>query len=139
MVCGVDRIDAMIEFDIPVKTVNELNAHEHWRMRQRRAKEQRKVAYWHAIQKWVRAKFVQSGENAVVTLRRASPGELDSDGHVASHKHVRDGLADALGLDDRDQRVTWMYGEQIRSKKYFVRVRIDFACVAENAVREQEA
>ena len=44
----------------------------------------------------------------VVTITRISPGRLDSDGAVASGKHVRDAVAAWLRLDDADERVTWV-------------------------------
>ena len=33
---------------------------------------------------------------------------MDDDGLTASAKHVRDGVADWLGIDDGDQRLTWI-------------------------------
>ena len=43
----------------------------------------------------------------VVTITRVSPGRLDDDGATASAKHVRDAVAEWLGCDDGDPRVTW--------------------------------
>lgn len=48
----------------------------------------------------------------VVRLVRVSPGELDDDNAVAAAKNVRDGVADALGVDDRDPRVVWLPVDQ---------------------------
>lgn len=98
----------MIRFTIPgVRLVSEANAHEHFRARQARAKSQRGQAYTlacHAIGpelvEWLDGPLV-------VTIVRIAPTRLDSDNLVGSAKHVRDGVADALGIDDRDLRVTW--------------------------------
>ena len=47
-----------------------------------------------------------------VTLTRIAPRKFDGDGVVASCKHVRDGVADALGIDDGDERITWLYAQR---------------------------
>lgn len=47
-----------------------------------------------------------------VTLTRIAPRELDDDNLRGALKSVRDGVADALGLDDRDSRVVWAYGQR---------------------------
>lgn len=44
----------------------------------------------------------------VVVLVRISPRPLDSDNAASALKRVRDGVADALGIDDADQRVSWV-------------------------------
>lgn len=62
-----------------------------------------------------------------VTLIRISAGELDSDAALGgSMKAVRDGVADWLGLDDRDHRVEWLYGQQCcQRKQHGVRIEIE--------------
>lgn len=44
-----------------------------------------------------------------VTLVRVAARALDDDNLRGALKAVRDGVADALGIDDRDPRVTWSY------------------------------
>lgn len=63
------------------------------------------------------------GFGAVVTITRLSARELDSDNLESSQKAVRDGVADALGIDDRDPRVTWLYAQE-KAKGYAVRITI---------------
>lgn len=94
---------------IPVRTVSEANSHEHWRARQRRAKEQRGLAL-----------LVCRGLGApptpplTITLTRASPRSLDSDNLAGSQKAVRDGIADWLGLPKHDGHpgLTWVYEQR---------------------------
>lgn len=106
---------------IPVKTVSEQNVREHHMARARRAHKQRGQAKlfcgmfgaW-----WKRFK-----DPCTIQLTRGAPSEgLDSDNLRAALKHVRDGVADAMGIDDRDARVQWKYGQE-RTKQYLVRVR----------------
>lgn len=91
---------------IPVRTVSEANAHQHWRVRQRRAKLQRRQVWLHLFP-LLRGR----GKPVRVRLTRLSPRKLDSDNLAGAFKHVRDEIAGILGFDDRDDAVTWEYGQ----------------------------
>ena len=58
----------------------------------------------------------------VVEIVRVGKGTLDDDNLRAAGKSVRDGIADRLGVNDNDPRVTWKYGQQ--TGEYSVIVRI---------------
>lgn len=62
----------------------------------------------------------------IVTIYRIAPRELDDDNLRGAAKAVRDSVAECLGIDDRDPRCTWNYG-QIRGKvkEYAVRICIE--------------
>ena len=62
----------------------------------------------------------------VVRLTRVAPSNgLDDDNLRPALKSVRDGIADALGVDDRDPRVSWEYGQlRGRAREYAVEVEI---------------
>ena len=67
-----------------------------------------------------------SNHRCVVTITRIAPRALDDDNLAASAKHVRDGIADAMGLDDRDPRVRWRYAQRSDGRGvYGVEIRID--------------
>jgi len=110
-----------IAFEIPIKTVSEANAHEHWRVRQKRAKAQRASACVHCLGHVFRA--YGSILPATVTLTRLGPRTLDSDNCAGAMKHIRDGVADAIGVDDGDERYDWQYRQE-KSKTYGVRIEI---------------
>jgi hypothetical protein len=58
-----------------------------------------------------------------VTFTRISPGYLDDDNLRGAFKAYRDGVADWLGVDDRDARVSWDYlqaGCPLRESGYAV-------------------
>jgi hypothetical protein len=60
-----------------------------------------------------------------VHLTRIAPRELDDDNLRGALKSTRDGVADALGIDDRDPRVRWGYGqERGKVREYAVRVEV---------------
>ena len=90
---------------VPLRTVSESNQREHWSRRAERARGHRLTA----------ALVVRSQRlpalPVVVMLTRIAPRALDDDNLRGALKAVRDGVADALGVDDRDPRVTWAYGQ----------------------------
>lgn len=136
-------VDGMIEFVIPVKTVNEANgSHGHWRVKASRRKHQRKVAAC-----CVHAKVTIDGPPygyphlpVVVIMSRMSAGTLDDDNLRVSLKAIRDGIADAFGLPDNDPRIEWRYGqEKCKRGAYGVRVRIEAMPAGFSAKRCAEA
>jgi hypothetical protein len=52
---------------------------------------------------------VARGSRLAITLTRIAPRWLDDDNLAGACKAVRDGVADAIGLDDRDHRLRWAY------------------------------
>jgi hypothetical protein len=94
---------------LPLRTISEANSHEHWRKRQKRAKEQRGLAELLVSRELapMRSWFAPGR----VKLTRVSPRALDDDNLQSSQKHVRDGVADALGIDDRDPSIRWEYAQ----------------------------
>lgn len=93
----------MIAVTIPVKTVSESNGRDHWRVKARRVRLQRRAA-------WELCPRV--GLPCIVTLVRVSPRALDDDNLRGALKAIRDGVADRLGIDDRDPRVEWSYAQR---------------------------
>lgn len=105
-----DMIEIFIEIE-GLTLVNELNVREFWRTRQARAKKQRELIYLRIL--------VEGGIPplpAVVTFTRLYEGRqrrMDHDGFIASCKHLRDGVADAYGVDDRDATgLKWAYVQE---------------------------
>lgn len=117
MVRGVDVV-------LPLRTVSEPNVRGHWAVKSQRARNQR----------WVARHLVSGAElprpPLVVTLCRVSPRRLDDDNLRGALKHVRDGVADALGIDDGSDLVEWRYAQVAKIKsaeKFAVWVRIEGA------------
>lgn len=121
-VAAVVSTHALIATIPGMRLVNPTNEHAHWRVRQKRAKEQRSVAAMVC-----RSQFgTPPAPPLTITITRVGPGELDSDSLPASGKHLRDGIADWLGLDDGDRRIEWRY-EQSRAGRgeYAATIRIE--------------
>lgn len=106
----------MVELPLRIQPV--ANLREHWGARARRAKAHRKAAM----------AVPRHPLPCVVTLTRVGPKPLDDDNLTGGFKALRDGIADRLGVDDADPRVTWRY-DQVRgkAKEYAARVRIEAA------------
>lgn len=103
-----------------LKIISEANARNHWAVRAGRAKEAREAVYRRLCKECVPA------GPWIVTLTRVAPRELDGDNLQAAFKAARDGVADALGIDDRNPRATWLYKqEHAPPKEYSVRIRIE--------------
>lgn len=61
----------------------------------------------------------------VVQFTRIAPGAFDDDNMTISAKRLRDGVADALGIDDRDARVRWLTGQEKAPRGvYAVRIEV---------------
>ena len=98
---------------VPARLVNALNQREHWAVRSKRAKVQRSAAMsamLMAIPGWVLDSDLAAAGNPpiTITITRRGGRRMDDDGLTASAKHVRDGVADWLGIDDGDKRLTWI-------------------------------
>ena len=110
-----------MEFVIPIKTISVTNAREFWRVRAKRAKIERDDAHRHTCGV---LQFLKTPGKFCITLTRLAPRKLDSDNLAGACKSIRDGIADALGMDDGDERLTWEYAQE-KAKENGVRVRME--------------
>ena len=106
------RQGALLYVYIPsMRLVSELNAREHWSSRSRRAKSQREsttmILMTSVFRNTTRVRFPLQ-----VTIVRVAPRKLDTDNLAASAKHVRDGIADWLGINDATESVTWQVDQR---------------------------
>lgn len=110
------------EVTLPLLIKSEANGRDHWAAKARRVKSHRQEAL--AI-----PKALLCEPPCVVTLTRIAPRSLDTDNLQSGFKALRDGIADRLGVDDKDPRVRWEY-QQERGEPltYGARVRIEPAC-----------
>jgi hypothetical protein len=124
-----------VRVTLPLRLVSEANARGHWSKGARRAADQRgtvRVRLNGEVRAWLfqfvpGARFELRNEvRLIVTITRIAPRELDGDNLQRSCKAVRDGIADALGVDDRSPRVEWNYAQRKGGKgEYAVEIHID--------------
>jgi crossover junction endodeoxyribonuclease RusA len=105
---------------LPIRTVSEANLREHWGAKAKRAKQQRATAKLGLYNR----RGLGKSKRLSILIVRIGARKLDSDNLARSAKAVRDGIADALGVDDGDEKISWFYGQEI-GKPYSVRVEIE--------------
>jgi hypothetical protein len=93
---------------LPLRTVSLTNQREHWSKRSKRANTHRNITA---------AKCRFAGADRLVPplrveLVRCAPRRLDDDNLRGALKNVRDGVADAIGIDDGDPRIEWVYSQE---------------------------
>jgi hypothetical protein len=114
---------------LPIRTVSEANMREHWAKKSRRAKDQRGTARTILGQPQFAAlrRHAKNAGRFEITITRIGAKYLDPDNLANSSKHVQDGIADAIGIDDGSPRLTWFYAQvKGRPKEYAVRVEIKY-------------
>ncbi len=116
---------------LPLKTTNPLNgSHGHWSVASKARKLQRAsvgaVTRARMAARGMRPWEPETRERAWVTLTRIAPSSgLDDDNLRAALKAVRDGVADAMGINDRDPRVLWIYDQRReKPREYAVEILI---------------
>lgn len=95
---------------LPGAPKNESNQRGHWGAKAARTSKWRKAAA--LVVKGLLAKSPLDAA-LLVTLTRVGPRELDFDGLTSALKATRDGVADALRVDDATPLVRWEYRQRI--------------------------
>lgn len=101
------QVQDMICVEVPLRVLSEANAHTHWRLRQKRAKDQRGI-----VRAYIARHLWKKPKPIVVEMIRIAPRELDSDNCVGAFKHVRDEIAKIMGFNDRDKAVEWKCSQE---------------------------
>ena len=105
-----------------IRVYSESNEHTHWRIRAKRAKDQQFIVT--VVLGPTVARYMMMVAPLTVTMTRVAPSKgLDSDNLVGSMKHVRDGIAKVLGIDDSDPRVLWVVEQ--RKGAWTIEIRIE--------------
>lgn len=122
--------DAMtpVVIHLPLRIVSEANMRGHWAAGHRRAAEQRGVVKMALYQRLAELRAMLAhgyapGDRIVVRLTRIGKRTLDGDNLQRAGKACRDGVADALGIDDADPRLEWRYDQAV-AKQYGVRIEV---------------
>lgn len=101
--------------------VSELNQREHWAQRHARAKSQQSVVRAH-----IQSKKHNCIPTTVITLTRIAPRTFDDGNLQACFKHVQDGIAQGLRIDDGSPLVLWVYEqEKGKPKEYAFKYKIE--------------
>ena len=93
---------------LPLHIVSEANQRGHWSKSASRKALHRNTARC-IMQSHARPSH---GGPITITLTRIAPRQLDDDNLASGFKSARDGVADWLGIDDGDKRLTWRYAQR---------------------------
>jgi hypothetical protein len=99
----------------PERIESEANGREHWSKKAGRAKR-------HRIRAWAELRGVTFGNvlgPVHIKLTRIAPRLMDGDNLQSGFKATRDGVADWLGVDDGDRRLTWLYAQERGAPKFY--------------------
>lgn len=88
--------------------VSEANRSGHWAKHHARHRLQRSLVAQHCRRNWDKARVVEQAP-LVVHLVRIGGRRMDDDNLASAFKHVRDGVADFIGIDDGSDRVRYTY------------------------------
>ena len=106
---------------LAVRTFTESNAKGGWVAKWKRAQQQLEQGRGVAMVLNQRRRIELP---AVVTFTRYSPQLMDDDNLPTAFKHVRDGIAKFVGVDDGDARWHWVYRQE-RARHHGIRVEIE--------------
>lgn len=109
-----------ISLSLPIKTVSLLNRREHWAIRAKRTKMHRQAACV-LVKNAIRGKSINPPIEVVMI--RCGIRKMDDDNVRGALKAVRDGIADALGIDDADPRVQYRYEQTNGKYAVFIKIR----------------
>lgn len=98
----------LADWTIEAKLPSTSNLREHHQARAKRVAAGRAAAF-RSVPAVIRSVFAlpMQPSGLVVLMVRQAPRLLDSDNLAACMKAHRDGIADAMGINDRDKRVQW--------------------------------
>jgi len=115
-------------FEIPIRTISVANSGHgwHWTRSAKRVKKEHEAAKLLTRDAINRVAHLFTCSHVTVTLTRVAPRKLDKDNLGNALKSIQDGVADALGIDDGSDDITFNYDQGRRGRKeYAVIVRID--------------
>lgn len=108
---------------LKVSGLNKSARYQHWGKLAGVAKTQRTMAAISTSNQIVSQK-ISSGEHYIVNLTRFGKKKLDDDNLIGSLKHVRDGIADALGVNDGSDKISFKY-DQKQANIYQLEITIE--------------
>jgi len=107
---------------VPVRIESEANRREHWATVAQRKAVHRTMGRCSLGE----ARAQRPALPCTITLTRIGPRDLDDDNLASGFKAFRDGVADWLGIDDGDKRLTWRYAQRRgKPKEYAAEIVIE--------------
>jgi hypothetical protein len=119
-----------LKWQLPLKTVSEANCFEHYQVKSKRHRQQKRIIRLWSIENNVRA---TTPLPCTIKLVRLANRELDEEDNLRmAFKYVKDYIADELipglapGRADGDKRIKWEYGQE-KSNLLSIRIEVSFS------------
>jgi len=124
---------------LPLRLVSEANMRGAWQVSSGRKKQHRSVTAMSL--RTLAADFQWDNRTPLrITITRIAPAQLDDDNLAGACKATRDGVADWLGVDDRDRRIEWRTAQERGPvKTYGVRIEIREVTKADRIAELEQA
>lgn len=115
----------LVSISLPLRIASVANARFNRWDTARSAKAHRTIARAKVADALRRVRGITADDRVAVRLTRIAPSKLDDDNLSSGFKSTRDGVADALGIDDGSARVRWTYAQERGGVKvYAARVEV---------------
>lgn len=122
---------------LPIKTVSEANCSEHWTIKAKRHKYQKRIIWLWSLQNNIKAITLP----VTIRLTRLAPGNgLDEEDNLRmAFKWIKDYVADQIlpglapGRADGDKRIKWEYAQE---KSNIMKIRIEIQRVISTRFEE---
>ena len=102
----------MIKITLPIRTVSEANSRECWQAKARRSQEQRQAAYLITTSEMHGIDVDEITRPIVIKFVRVGKRNLDGDNLSRSFKAIRDGVCEAIGIDDGAECLRFVYAQK---------------------------
>ena len=100
-----------VEVWLPLIVKSKLNQRQHWGVRMRTARVERRAAIMAIL-----ALGATFDGPLRVTLTKVGGRRMDDDNLAGAFKNVRDGIADGIGRDDGCKSIKWVYDQRPRRR-----------------------
>jgi crossover junction endodeoxyribonuclease RusA len=118
---GMHMPPRVVTLPWPSKTLSP-NARAHWRQKASATKVAREAAHWLTWQQ-VGRNMNWRGARLSFTFNPPDKRRRDTDNCIASTKAARDGIADALGIDDSKFECSYRMGEPVKGGAVRIEIR----------------
>lgn len=110
-----------LELPFPTKVLWPNGRPGHWAVKARAIKSARRVAAWE-VKAANRQRLSWRAATLAWTIHPKTANKIDDDAPPAALKAYRDGIADALGIDDQNFSATYQFGSPVKGGAVLVTI-----------------
>jgi hypothetical protein len=114
----------IIDLKINITGLNKSNRYQHWGKSSTIANRQRNLAAIVVANNRVLGKISSHSPRFIISFIRSGKRLLDNDNLIGGLKHIRDGVCDAIGINDGSDKIEFRYTQR-KEPFYKLRIEID--------------